>query len=566
MKNFLAQMPQASGDRFYDLGANIKESWPEILATAQDPATWAAGTAGIFGLGAALAGVHAGSGPALNLGHRALFRQPGEILIGYRRTKPIGRAPVYLPLGDRFTGLQMVSPMGGGKTSTFAWFAYQDLLNLLSVLVIEVEGNLGAKLLPLALWLGVPIRYFTYAGNNAGAAMKWNPLAGDKVKAAERAVTAFQSAAASGDEKFFENFNSMFLRHSVLAVCCYAEREGREATMADLDKFAVDEHFRRHVLLVELNESENGLSVNAKNLPRRTRAYWEKLYYGQYGKRERTQFVAGLHAVIDALLAQDIVEVALTPKEGEPVLDLGEAIGSPGLTLISIPQGVAPATSRMLSSWVMEYARQEILGRGDGGYPVSFYLDEVHSMLGHAHSEAAQGFTDLVPQSRRRHVIFNFGYQSFSLLPETLHSVLVSNARNKLLSGGLVGEDAQMALGLLGYTEEEVRDYRRTWRGLFGGYSNTFSEGRRRQTSPRVSEEELVYQRRGDWIFSRIKRGGQQVPMPVHTGRAPAPPPAYTRAFETLLEARDTETANRNSSEQEQNAGERLERKEEVPA
>ena len=549
MRPAAQQLAMATDDRFYDLGRDLRESWPEILAAAQDPTSWTLGTASVFALGAAVAGTHAGSGPLLNLGHRALFRRPGEILVGHRPLKPLGRAPVYLPLGDRFTGLQMVAPMGGAKTSTFEWFAYQDLMNLLSVLVIETEGDLGKRLLPLALWLGVPIRYFTYAGNNAGCAMKWNPLAGDKVKAAERAVTAFQSAAASGDEKFFENFNSMFLRHSVLAVCCYAETQGREATMADLDKFAVDEHFRRHVLGIGKDTGKDDYSINAKNLPKRTRAYWEKLYYGQYGKRERTQFVAGLHAVIDALLAQEIVEVALTPKPGEPVLDLGQAIGSPGLTLVSIPQGVAPATSRMLSTWVMEYARQEILARGDGGYPVSFYLDEVHSMLGHAHSDAALAFSDLVPQSRRRHVIFNFGYQSFSLLPETLHNVMVSNARNKLLSGGLVGEDAQMALGLLGYTEEEVRDYRRTWRGLFGG-SNTFSEGRRRQSAPRVSEEELVYQPRGHWIFSRIKRGGQQIPVPVHTGRAPTPPAAYKQAFDTLFKARDQDTAGETDGKQ----------------
>ena len=248
MRPTAQQLAIATDDRFYDLGRDLRESWPEIFAAAQDPTSWALGTAGLFGLGTAVAGIHAGSGPALNLGHRALFWRPDEILVGYRPTKPIGRAPVYLPLGDRFTGLQMVAPMGGAKTSTFEWFAYQDLMSLLSVLMIETEDDLGERLLPLALWLGVPIRYFTYAGKNAGCAMKWNPLAGDKVKAAERAVTAFQSAAASGDEKFFENFNSMFLRHSVLAVCCYAERQGQEATMADLDKFAMDEHFRRYVL------------------------------------------------------------------------------------------------------------------------------------------------------------------------------------------------------------------------------------------------------------------------------------------------------------------------------
>jgi len=526
-------LAQPSGEGFYDLGVRLREAAPEILAAAQDPSTWAIGTAALFGVGVSLAAVHKGSGPALDLAHRALFRRPGEVLVGQRPVRPFGTAPLYIPLSDRFTGLQMVAPMGQAKTSTFEWLAFQDLLSGLAVLVIQTEGDLGAKLLPLAFWLGVPIRYFTYAGS--GAAMRWNPLAGDKVEAAERAVTAFQSAAASGDEKFFENFNSMFLRHSVLAVCSYAERQARDATMSDLDRFVQVEPFRRKVLGVERDAGGKHFTVNAKNLPRRSRDWWQYNYYGQYGQRERTQFVAGLHAVIDALLALEMVEGALAPRPGDPVLDLSEALSLPGLTLVSVPQGVAPATSRMLSTWVMEYARQEILARGDGGHPVSLYLDEVHSMLGHANSEAAQAFSSLVPQSRRRHVIFNFAYQSFSLLPSPLKEVLVSNARNKLISGGQQGADAEEAIRLLGYSEEEVRDYRRTYKGLFTG-SNTFSVGRRHQTVPRVSEEELVYLPRGSWYCSRVKHGRQQRPVPVKAGRAPVAPAAYRQAFATLLE------------------------------
>ena len=533
-----AFLAQDRNDRFYHLGDRLSESGPELLAAAQDPANWALGTAAAFALGVTLVGAHKNSGPLLDLGHRALFRRPGEILIGQRPSRPFGTAPLYLPLSDRFTNIQMVAPMGQAKTSTMEWLAYQDLRAGLSVFVVETEGDLGAKLLPLAFWLGVPIRYFTYAGY--GAAMRWNPLAGDKVEAAERAVTAFQSAAASGDEKFFENFNSMFLRHSVLAVCCHAEREGRTADMSDLDRFVQDERFRRKVLGVERDASAKRFTVNAKNLPPRSRGYWQNLYYGQYGPRERTQFVAGLHAVMDALLAQEIVEAALSPKEGEPVLDLSEALRSPGLTLVSVPQGAAPATSRMLSTWVMEYFRQAVLARGDGGYPVSAYLDEVHSMLGHANSQAALAFSSLVTQSRRRHVAFNFAYQSFSLLPSPLKEALATNARNKLISGGLQGEDAEEAIRMLGQTEEEVRDYRRTFKGLLGG-PGTFSVGRRRQTVPRVSEEELVYLPRGWWHCSSVRRGKQQPPVPVKAGRAPLTPDAYREAFATLLESAETD-------------------------
>ncbi|QIN84627.1 hypothetical protein GBA63_19710 [Rubrobacter tropicus] len=521
-------LEDAQGDRFYELGVRLREHGPEMLAATQDPANWALVTVGLALAGACLAGAHKGSGPLLDLGHRALFRRPGEVLVGHRSLGSFGSAPLYLPLPDRFTGLQMVAPMGQAKTSTMEWLAYQDLRNGLSVFVVETEGDLGRKLLPLAYGLGVPIRYFTYAGS--GPAMRWNPLAGDKVEAAERAVVAFQSAAASGDEKFFENFNSMFLRHAVLAVCTFAEREGRAATMADLDRFVQNERFRRKVLGVERDAQGKRFTVNAKGLPRRTLGYWQDLYYGQYGQRERTQFVAGLHAVMDALLAQEVVEVALSPGPEDPVLDLPGALDSPGLTLVSVPQGAAPATSRMLSTWVMEYFRQAVLARGEGGYPVSAYLDEVHSMLGHANSEAALAFSSLVTQSRRRHVAFNFAYQSFSLLPSPLRESLATNARNKLISGGLQGEDAVEAVRMLGQTEEEVRDYRTTRKGLLGG-PGTFSVGRRRQTVPRVSEEELVYLPRGWWHLSRVRRGRQQRPVPVKAGRAPAPPAAHRDAF-----------------------------------
>jgi hypothetical protein len=364
------------------------------------------------------------------------------------------------------------------------------------------------------------------------------------VDAAERAVTTFQSAVSSGDEKFFENFNSMFLRHSILAVCAHAEREGRTATMSDLDRFAQSEKHRNRVLEVERDKSGNRFTVNARNLPRRTRGYWEDLYYGQYGKRERTQFVAGLHAVLDGLLGQRIVEEALSPRDGEPVLDMAEALDSGGLVLVSVPQGAAEATSRVLSIWMMEYFRQAVLARGDGGFPVACYLDEVHTMLGHANSDAALAFSKLVTQGRRRHVNFNLAYQSFSLLPLPLKNALDSNARNKLISGGLQGNDADEALGMMGYTEDEVRDYRRTYKGLFAG-GGSFSVGRRTQRRSRVSEDELQYLPRGSWHASLVRRGRLQPPVVVRAGRAPRAPRAHREAFDAPSEGAGRRTAGR---------------------
>jgi len=210
---------------------------------------------------------------------------------------------------------------------------------------------------------------------------------------------------------------------------------------------------------------------------------------------------------------------------------MAEALDSGGLVLVSVPQGAAEATSRVLSIWMMEYFRQAVLARGEGGYPVACYLDEVHTMLGHANSDAALAFSKLVTQGRRRHVNFNLAYQSFSLLPLPLKNALDSNARNKLISGGLQGSDADEALRMMGYTEDEVRDYRRTYKGLFSG-GGTFSVGRRTQRRSRVSEDELQYLPRGSWHASLVRRGRLQPPTIIRAGRAPRAPAAFHQAFE----------------------------------
>lgn len=111
-------------------------------------------------------------------------RRPGEVLVGHRPLGAFGRAPIYLPLADRFTGLQMVAPMGQAKTSTMEWLAYQDLLNGLSVFVVETEGDLGRKLLPQLLPLGFTNR--GWKGRDLEDPALSTPLTGTASPAAKR--------------------------------------------------------------------------------------------------------------------------------------------------------------------------------------------------------------------------------------------------------------------------------------------------------------------------------------------------------------------------------------------
>lgn len=457
-------------------------------------------------------------GPLAAAAHRALFADPGEVLVGYLAGRCGARLPVYLPLASRLMHLQVVAPTGQAKTSLLAWIAHQDLLSRLTVLTVETAGDLGSRLLSLASRLERPVYRFD---PTVPGALKWNPLSGDPETVAERAVTTFRSAASSGKEEFFKNFNAVFLRHAVLALCAWAARGGREPNVRDLWGFLVDDAFRGRVLDTERSPDGRRVTVNAPNLPERTKLWFEKKYFKGWTHRQREEFTSGLHASVEMLLGRGVVEEALCPRDGEQVLRMDEAIDSGGLVLLSVPRGtVGETTARTLSTWLLMDLMQAVRARGEGGRPVAVSVDEAHDMLGHANSEAARVFSGFVTQARRHHAILQLSYQSFSLLPWELRDALDSNARNKMIAGGLGHRDAAEAQAAMGHAEEEVTDTRRTYRGPFSG-PGALSVGKRELERPRLSEEEIRHLPRGWWHLSHVKRGRLQPPVLVKAGRAP---------------------------------------------
>ena len=423
---------------FYELGRFLRDNGPELLQAAQDPtnlllAAGAFGLAGGAALGAALA-----AGPLRTTAHRVLRVQPGDVLLGYRRGRFGLSEPVFCSLRDRLLHWQIVAPTAQAKTTLLEFLARQDLKNGLTVLGMELLGDFRDKMLAQAFCLGVPIYYFdpTVPGS-----MKWNPLAGPTEQVAETAVSTFVSAADSGKEQFFKNFNAMVLRYSIKAVSLWAHKAvDREPTMADLRRFLRSPSFRKKVLgISEVPASRGGAAekdgegkggpsrkgkggrvrVRATHLDENTRSYFEEEFFGDYTPRQRGEFTSGLKATIEGLLGLSMVEEALTPKEGEPVLSFDEGtLSCGGLIMVCVPQGlVGDRSAQVVTSWMMMDFVQAARRRVKGGPPVSAFFDEVHNLLGHQNTELAVKYANFITGARHVHVVCHLSYQSFSLVP-----------------------------------------------------------------------------------------------------------------------------------------------------
>jgi hypothetical protein len=211
----------ARSNRFYELGESLRERGPEILQAAQDPANLLPGGAALAGgLAAALAAPKLAGG-GWSLLHKALYADPGGVLLGTTKGRWGVTRPVYLSLADRLMHLQVVAPTGGAKISLFEWIFCQDLKSDLTTISIENVGDFGTGAVSRALLAGKPVYLFDPTVKNT---LKWNLLAGEPEEAAERAVSTFSSSAKSGSEEFFKTFNGSLFRHTIVALHAYGRR------------------------------------------------------------------------------------------------------------------------------------------------------------------------------------------------------------------------------------------------------------------------------------------------------------------------------------------------------
>ncbi len=526
------------------VGEWLYQNGPELLSMAGDPHFQ---TMGLLGLGAT-AGLLAWPVPftvrqTKNVLRRSLFLDPGETLLGYARNtsydwlwNPLVRALVR----DRLTHMQVVAPTGQAKTSLLLSMIVQDLVEGITVFVLEAGGNLAKKAIAYARALGRPVYLYDPGDPQA---MKWNPLAGDPTKVAEQVVSTLQSTGAT-NEPFFREFSASMVRQLVYTEAACAKWKGREPTIDSLRRFLVDSEYRNEQLglVAERDERARGGDKNRKgsagkretgrpslevpDLDEEVRMFWEKEFFGVWTDRQRDEFTEGLKNQLKNLYGRPNVKASLMPEKGDPQFRLEDVLSSGGLICMRTSRGSSgEAANRNLSTWIQQRFQQETLDRGEDAPPVMAYFDECHIYLGLANEEVAQSASTWIAEVRQNNVGCVFSYQSLKQLPEALRDVLAGGARNKLFSGGLSPDDAYEVQRFMGFEERDVEDVRYSRKSIFlGAEPGTVSRGHRRQERPRYTEWQIREIPRGRWLYLGVRSGHQQRPQLIKAPRAPGLP------------------------------------------
>ncbi len=292
-------------------------------------------------------------------------------------------------------------------------------------------------------------------------------------------------------------------------VCVSARYFDYQPTVRTLLNFLTDVQNLEHFL--EVSTDNGRVRVDAPFVDGDLKVWLEQEFFA-WGERMRREYLVGLRNLLRKLLSSGPATELLIPRKGENTLDIGEALNSGGIVVFRVPSDVVGHIgSQTLATWFLQRLQQDTLGRSMPRRPLCPYFDEAHVVLGRHNTVAAESFASWYVQVRKFNVAPHVGYQSFSQLPDPLKKVLDSSARNKLISGGLYGEDALHAQRLLGHTRKPKTEVREQ------GSENLFGPKRyQRVTStveaPCYSVSEIENLPLGRWFFRGVRGKRQLAP------------------------------------------------------
>ena len=523
-----------SGHHFlYNAYTYLAERVPDLLSYVHDPAYGLATVSSAAVLAGGLFGLGAGAAKLQALAREHLFAQPGTVIIGRRADdlKDFFLVPWALSrLADRFYHLEVVGPTGQAKTSLLEYLAYQDLRDGMSVVIVETVGDFAGKMIRHADDLGRPTFVFDPSMDPSSEDfVKWNPLSGDKERVAEQIADAVVNMDNS-KESFFQEFGSVVLRRMFYIAEAYASSQGKQPTIRLVRDLLADPATLDTALGIH-RDDDGGRRKKRKDAPVNIRKdqldpdteFWvEKQWLGGWDDRMRNNFTAGLQSVIDTLLAHKEIADAFSPEPGDKQLDIAAALDTPGcLIVLRIDSSRYAKATTAAASLLLQRLQQAAETRPDyTAPPAIFYLDEIHNLMGFHNESIAQNYARWLTLVRKKMVGVVHAYQSYGLIPEKLNRVLQTNARSKLVSGGLGYEDAHQARMTFGHAQKTEKSTRRT-RRAFSWVPPTVSEGEKTEEQPVLSIRGLQQLKRGYWWYQETRDGEQLPPRKIKAGRAP---------------------------------------------
>ena len=405
------------------------------------------------------------SSKGLQAAWEALQAKPGRITLGAQREKFIHylvNPLIKISFEDaRKGGVVLFGPTGQGKTTALLLILVRALIWGHTVVVLEADGNLGLRLLNYARAMGLGKRCFHF-DPSAPDSWKWNPLLGDPERAVRRAVNTVVSV--SQNHPFYGGLNENVMRQMTKLTIYYASYVGVEPTLELLLRLLTDHRLLDEIL--DFGPSAAGVSEIRAPFVDGDLKVWLEQEYLSWNPKVRGEYLLGLRNFLRSLMSSERVVDLLSPETREQTIDVRKALNSGGLLVFRCTSDeVGEVESQTILSWVQQTIQQETLGRSAPMRPVWSAIDEAHIILGNQNTATAQSYSRWFVQSRKFGVVPVLGYQSFFQLPDSLRKAIASSARNKLIFGGLHGDDAKHAQDLLGHTTRRKTESRKVSTG-----------------------------------------------------------------------------------------------------
>ncbi len=338
--------------------------------------------------------------------------------------------PVGIRTEDRFLHTHVLGPTGSGKSSSVLMpIIWQDLYQGHGISLIEPKGDLSLATMRAALDTGHTV---LYVDPDDPKAPHYNPLSGPAAVAAEGLAWALDQASESG-HPFYATVARLELLYAVLAV--------KEAAFEDTDvpmimRFLRQDGFRRDVL-------------NACQDPRTLAYYAEQV--GRQSQAKAHEQRIGLLNRLELLLVNPRVRNIL---EGPGDFTWDEVLHEGHVVICPFSLARLGISARLLGNlfWhglVMATYRRPATDRT----PYFLFIDEFHQFV-------SPDLGDYLALARGYKVGITLAHQDLGQLSAELKSAVMANCRQRVILGGISGEDQKELERSLNLNRQTPPDFR----------------------------------------------------------------------------------------------------------